>query len=219
MNYIKHLTTVFQQFSKDSRLNPSHISLYLTLFQHWNFNRFSETFYLNRGEVMKMAKIGSLATYHRCLRELNDWKYISYRPSHNIYKGSKIRMFIFETTSETTCETTPGTTAEQQPIQPIVHNINNNKHELNINKQRLPKDEFEVLEFFKKENSPVVEAKKFFNHYNSLGWKIGGKVKIIDWQSLAKKWILNIHLMDGKKSFSPKDNLTTIRDKNYDEPL
>ncbi len=31
INYIKHLNGVFQQFSKDSRLNPTHISLYMSL--------------------------------------------------------------------------------------------------------------------------------------------------------------------------------------------
>ena len=41
INYIKHLNTVFEQFSKDNKLNPTHISLYVTLFQHWNLNKFN----------------------------------------------------------------------------------------------------------------------------------------------------------------------------------
>lgn len=61
MNYIKHLNAVFQQFSMDSRLNPTHISLYVALFQFWNIHRFPEVFYINREEVMVMAKIGSKA--------------------------------------------------------------------------------------------------------------------------------------------------------------
>ena len=72
MNYIRHLNAVFEQFSKDSRLNPSHVSLYMALFQYWNINRFPEVFYIAREEVMAMAKIGSKATYHRCLRRLDE---------------------------------------------------------------------------------------------------------------------------------------------------
>lgn len=243
VNYIRHLSAVFQLFSKDSRLHPTHISLYVTLFQYWNINRFPEIFYINREEVMKMAKIGSLKTYHRCLRGLDDWKYISYIPSHNIYKGSQIRMLRFETTSDTTSETTSETMSEtpsetpsettsgtssettsetnlKQPVeQPLKHNINNNKHDLKKNKQGLPENEFEVLEYFKKENVPVVEGSKFFNHYNSVGWKLGGKMKIVNWQSLAKKWILNVELLAGEESVFPKDNLKTTKNKNYDEPL
>ena len=73
VNYIKHLKGVFLQFSKDNRLNPTHISLYVALFQIWNNNRFLEEFYINREEVMSFSKIGSKSTYHKCIRELNHW--------------------------------------------------------------------------------------------------------------------------------------------------
>ena len=99
INYIKHLNAVFSQFSKDSRLNPTHISLYIALFQLWNLNRFLEEFFINRDEVMQLSKIGSKSTYHRCIKELNHWKYIVYFPSHNPYRGSKIKMFKFGTSS------------------------------------------------------------------------------------------------------------------------
>ena len=101
VNYIKHLKGVFLQFSKDNRLNPTHISLYIALFQIWNNNRFLEEFYINREEVMRFSKIGSKSTYHKCIKDLSHWKYIMYYPSHNPYKGSKIKMFKFETLIET----------------------------------------------------------------------------------------------------------------------
>lgn len=99
INYIKHLNAVFNQFSKDNRLNPTHISLYIALFQLWNLNRFLEEFFINRDEVMQLSKIGSKSTYHRCIKELNHWKYIVYFPSHNPYRGSKIKMFKFGTST------------------------------------------------------------------------------------------------------------------------
>jgi len=83
MNYIKHLNAVFHQFSKDSRLNPTHISLYIALFQFWNRYRFPEIFYIIREEVMKLAKIGFKSTYHQCLKALDQCKNIRYLPSHN----------------------------------------------------------------------------------------------------------------------------------------
>ena len=57
MNYIKHLNGVLDQFSKDNRLNPTHISLYIALFQFWNYNRFPNDFYINREEIMKFLKL------------------------------------------------------------------------------------------------------------------------------------------------------------------
>ena len=97
VNYIKHLNNVFLQFSKDTRLNPTHISLYVALFQLWNSNFFKLEFYINREEVMAYSKIGSKSTYHRCIKELSHWEYIVYLPSHNPFKGSRIKMFQFGT--------------------------------------------------------------------------------------------------------------------------
>ena len=100
INYIKHLNGVFEQFSKDSRLNPTHISLYVALFQIWNNNFFKDEFYINREEVMNFSKIGSKSTYHRCIKELSHWNYLLYTPSHNPFKGSRIKMFNFGTSTE-----------------------------------------------------------------------------------------------------------------------
>ncbi len=215
MNYIKHLNAVFQQFARDSRLNPTHISLYIALFQFWNINRFPETFYINREEVMKMAKIGSKATYHRCLKNLSDWSFILYLPSHNPYKGSQIKMLKFGTST--------GTSSEQAVGQVLVPYININKQKENSNKLKLPKNENEVLIFFKEKNWPTIEAKKFFNHYKSIGWKLGGKIKITDWHSTAENWMLKAEeiqtLQTENKESQNRDNLKTTKIKDYGQPL
>lgn len=64
-----------------------------------NKNFFRESFYISREEVMEFAKIGSKSTYHRCIKELSHWDYIRYEPSHNPFKGSRIKMFDFGTSS------------------------------------------------------------------------------------------------------------------------
>tara|TARA_R110000823_G_scaffold74950_3_gene171492 strand:+ start:1870 stop:2529 length:660 start_codon:yes stop_codon:yes gene_type:complete len=219
MNYIKHLNSVFELFARDSRLNPTHISLYMALFQFWNINRFPEVFYINREEVMVMAKIGSKATYHRCLRRLHDWKYIRYLPSHNPYKGSQIQMLKFGTSSGSNT----GTSSEQVEEQALVPNTNINKQNKNFNKHKLPKNENEVLIFFKKEKWGANEAKKFFNHYTSIGWKVGGKIPILDWHSTAKNWMLKGDEIKKEKTLpgpsQKRDNLKITKDKDYGQPL
>ena len=215
MNYIKQLNAAFQLIVKDSRLNPSHVSLYMALFQLWNITRFAEVFYVNRQEVMQLSKIGSKTTYHRCLQDLDNWKYIKYLPSHNIYKGSEIRMPIFGTTSGhavNSKETTSG--------QVLVSNTNINKQIENINKLKLPKNEIEVIDFFKKKKWPTNEAQKFYNHYQGIGWKIGGKIKIEDWHATANNWMLKANEIKTIESVSQiKDNLRTSKIKDYDQPL
>jgi hypothetical protein len=95
MNYIKHLTGFFDRIVQDRSLNPTHISLYIALFQFWNVNRFKNPISITRDEVMRISKICSKATYHKCMRELNDKGYVKYEPSFNPFKGSMVILFNF----------------------------------------------------------------------------------------------------------------------------
>lgn len=224
MNYIRHLNAVFQKFYTDSKLNVTHISLYMALFQYWNINRFPEKFYINREDIMKMSKIGSKATYHRCLTNLDRWKYIKYYPSHNPYKGSTIRLLIFDTsyepTSGTISDTTTDITSKQLVEQALVSTININKQIENDNKRELPKNKNEVLFYFEEKKWPRLEGEKFYNHYNSINWNLGGKIKITNWQSTAENWMLKAIEFERLKEPSQKwDNLRTSKLKDYGQPL
>nr|WP_262909155.1 hypothetical protein [Muricauda sp. M10] len=128
---------VFAQFAKDNRLNPTHISLYIGLFQLWNQNYFVVEFYISREEAMAYAKIGSKSTYHRCVRELSHWNYILYSPSHNPYKGSRIKMFDFGTSNGQVLypnHTEIGTSTGQAVV-PINKHIQTIENPKNNNKQ------------------------------------------------------------------------------------
>ncbi len=92
MNYVKHLNEFLERIKADPRLNPTHVSLYFSLCRIWNISRFADSFFINREEVMVVAKIGSKATYHRCISHLNEWGYIKYYPSRNPYKGSRVKI-------------------------------------------------------------------------------------------------------------------------------
>jgi replication initiation and membrane attachment protein DnaB len=81
MNYIKHLTGFFEKVAVDKALNPTHVSLYMSLFQFWNCNRFKNPISISRDELMRISKISSKATYHKCLKNLHSLGYIKYEPS------------------------------------------------------------------------------------------------------------------------------------------
>lgn len=97
MNYIKHLAGFFDRVAIDERLNPTHISMYVSLFQFWNANRFQNPISISRNELMKVSKISAKATYHKCMKELNEWQYLKYKPSYNPFKGSLVYLFNFQT--------------------------------------------------------------------------------------------------------------------------
>ncbi len=97
MNYIRHLAGFFDRVSADERLNPTHISMYVSLFQFWNASRFKNPISISRGELMRVSKISAKATYHKCMKELNDFGYLKYKPSYNPFKGSLVYLFNFQT--------------------------------------------------------------------------------------------------------------------------
>ena len=88
MNYIKHLTGFFEKVGADYELNATHISLYMAIFQLWNQNRFQNPISISRDELMRISKIASTATYHKCMKDLTEREYVIYKPSFNPFKGS-----------------------------------------------------------------------------------------------------------------------------------
>lgn len=294
LNYIKHLTGFFDRIIPDRTLNPTHVSLYIALFQFWNVNRFKNPISITRDEVMRICKISSKATYHKCMKDLNDNNYIKYEPSYNPYKGSMVILFDFSDSlkpvqkrssstkknvsnneqvmnkQRTASDTSTGTSSEQALVSSINNkNITNNsniQNDLNLEKQaknleeenviarneaisekkeeekklREKKNNFsvtssvsskeqskdekpslaEVKSYFLQQNFPELEANKFFNYFSSVGWLIGGKIPMVDWQAAAQNWMLNaIKFKSYEKPPDRAKHLNTENDKDYGEPL
>ncbi|WP_034887640.1 hypothetical protein [Gillisia sp. Hel_I_29] len=230
MNYIKLLNTAFSTFYFDDRLNPTHISLYMALFQEWNSSRFADEFYVNRRDLMIASKIGSKSTYHRCITELHSWGYLFYLPSNNPYKGSKIKMAIIETGDEpVTGQYNPmleqlaekyhprsvPIVNQYHPIsehvmdshrptsgQALVSTINNIKQ---VNKLKQPKGRQAVINFFKEKSFNADEGKKFFEHYETRSWKTSDGKDIRDWRALAIHWMDRAELLANEIISNPKE--------------
>jgi hypothetical protein len=229
MNYIKLLNAAFEKFFFDDRLNPTHISLYMALFQEWNSSRFADEFFVNRRELMRVAKIGSKSTYHRCVTDLDAWNYLDYFPSNNPYKGSKIKMSIIGTSDEPDMgqynpklehlaeqyhpirepvlyqhRPTNGQAVDShRPVsgQALVPYINNTK-QVNNNKQ--PKGRQAVLIFFEEKGFSADEGKKFFEHYQANDWKTSDGKAIKDWRALAINWMDRIELFGEENKQNKK---------------
>ena len=305
MNYIKHLTGFFEKVVADKTLNPTHISLYIALFQFWNCNRFKNPISISRDEIMRISKISSKATYHKCLRNLHDLNYINYQPSYNPFKGSHVIMFNFSEALKpsTRAERTPlnepilNTSSEQvvnrsvtnlqtsteQAVVPYINNTNttnNTKIKNSLNDSQLtnkleceevlsdvtnatekekklrekkkeieeepqlkkengtlknhfiipglnenqpdfnPKIE-EVQRYFTQQNFPDIEAQKFYNYFSSIGWLVGGRTPMQNWNAAAQNWMLNANKFskEPEKPLLRVNQLNATTSKNYAEPL
>ncbi|MBM6498106.1 transcriptional regulator [Flavobacterium macrobrachii] len=275
MNYIKHLTGFFEKVAIDKTLNPTHVSLYIALFQFWNCNRFKNPISINRDEVMRISKISSKATYHKCLKNLHSLGYINYEPSYNPFKGSHVILFNFsedlkplpkserkpknEPLNELVSEQalnkscTSSETGTEQAVVPSINYINNtnilndknvsnlekltkNFEEINNSnlenenskeeKSSAKKEEKlhplieEVKTYFQENNFPEQEAQKFFNYFKSVGWLVGGKIPMVDWQAAAQNWMINApKFISNAEQPNRAKQLNTTTDKDYSEPL
>ncbi|WP_276499373.1 hypothetical protein [Pontibacter litorisediminis] len=115
MNYISHLTGFYHRVNRGYRLNPSHISLYMALFQQWNLHRFRNPISIAREEVMTSSHVHSRVTYHKCLRELHAWGYLHYVPSYNHFRGSLVYMLGLEEEQQRQGKICTGTGLELNP--------------------------------------------------------------------------------------------------------
>ncbi|WP_235207340.1 hypothetical protein [Pedobacter sp. V48] len=81
---------MLKRMSRDNSLLATHMSLFTALFICWQRNAFVSPFMVNRRMLMTYAKIASVATYHKCIRELREKEYIGYKPSYHPQLGSQI---------------------------------------------------------------------------------------------------------------------------------
>jgi hypothetical protein len=183
MNYIKHLTGFFEKVAIDKSLNPTHVSLYIALFQFWNCNRFKNPISISRDEVMRISKISSKATYHKCLKNLHGLGYINYEPSYNPFKGSHVYLFnfsddlkpiqkserkpkiepLFEQVDEQALNKscTSDETSSEQALVPSINYINNtnNLNIENVSNLNEQAKKFEEINNFQLKNENLKEEK------------------------------------------------------------
>jgi SOS-response transcriptional repressor LexA len=186
MNYIKHLTGFFNCISNEELIYPTHISLYLALFQSWNVNRFKNPITISRDEMMKASRIASKATYHKCIKELQLLGFIEYLPSYNPYHGTEVIMYNLSDGNKRRGSSIIGNTkpiieqvngqATEHVIEPHIYNnkqtFKNNKNisiESNFKdsfeEDYLETDEKEKKSSAKKKESPSFElVKEYFKH-------------------------------------------------------
>lgn len=90
MDGLDQLSDFFEAIETDGRISITHIGIYAALLQYRMQAGFINPIQVFSREIMSIAKLSSAITYHKCLRDLNDYGYIKYEPSFNRMKGSRI---------------------------------------------------------------------------------------------------------------------------------
>jgi hypothetical protein len=89
---MEQLSRFFIAAQKDIRIRPTHILLYLAVFECWNQNEFQNSVFMSRRKIMHLTKIHSIAIYHKYMSELHEFGYFIYEPSYRPKEGSRVWM-------------------------------------------------------------------------------------------------------------------------------
>lgn len=90
MELFPPLTKFFMAVADDPRIGSTHISLYMALLQQWNIGGGNNPFYIDRLQIMRLAKISARNTYNKCLTDLHTFGYLVYTPASNASVRSSI---------------------------------------------------------------------------------------------------------------------------------
>lgn len=82
--------SAYVKLIKDERVSVWHISVYLAFVHLWIRNGNHNPVRVSRKIIMQLARIKGIATYHKCINELQTFGYIEYHPTYDYYKGTKV---------------------------------------------------------------------------------------------------------------------------------
>jgi hypothetical protein len=82
--------TYLLSFSRDSRISVWHLGVMFGIINMASGQDIREPIFISRSKIMKLAHIGSIVTYHKCIKELQEFGYIDYLPSYHPAVGSKV---------------------------------------------------------------------------------------------------------------------------------
>ncbi len=170
------------------------------------------------------------------MKGLDEWGFIRYNASNSKFKSSKVHMYRFDNGADNGSDNSSDN-ASVQHLRPFINNTKTKKKPSKLAKQVkgellspdspsssktllrfVPPSLEQVQSFFSENKSDYLEAEKYFNHFQSNGWLVGGRTKMKDWHAAARNWILRA------KSYAEKSNPTLQRlnakqNTNYNEPL
>jgi hypothetical protein len=90
----KHLKKVFRRLDADDRITAWHISLYMGIYYIWSLSGLTRNIQVSRKRLMTLSHIKSIVTYHKCIRQLQEYGYIEYSATYHPIKGSRVTLLL-----------------------------------------------------------------------------------------------------------------------------
>lgn len=82
--------SAYVKLIQDERVSVWHISVYLAFVHLWIQGGSNNPIRVSRKIIMQLAHIKGIATYHKCIKELQKFGYIKYYPTYDYFKGTLV---------------------------------------------------------------------------------------------------------------------------------
>tara|TARA_R110002020_G_scaffold16986_3_gene60177 strand:- start:399 stop:1031 length:633 start_codon:yes stop_codon:yes gene_type:complete len=167
-------TTICNRIYKNSNLSlkaKGLLSLILSLSTHWN---------LSVGGLTKICKEGK-SSINNTIKELIDHGYIDRVQLRKDNKFNGYQYIVFESPHLSSSNNTK--TGNDQGLNTLRNKVSINK----ISKERFKKPDIEEIKVYCSERSNNVDPERFFNYYESKGWKVG-KSPMKNWKACIRTW-------------------------------
>ncbi len=198
-------------FDNTELIKPAHTALYFFAIEHCNRMGWKTKFGFPTQMAMEAVGIKNYKTYINTLNDLIDWGFIKLvSRSKNQYSATVIGM-VKNTKALSKALSKAVSKHAQKHSGSIGQSIVSIDKPKNLEPKNLePKNEGRPRNlgdlkdyFFEKIQDQLAaerESKKFWDHYQSNGWKIGGKSPMKDWKAAVRQWVGRIKEFSQKTS-------------------
>lgn len=90
MDGLELMFNFLEKARKDARIGPVHISLFTAMIKCWSEDGYPLSVNIISRDLMNVAKICSPTTYHRIIRQLDEFGYIIYVRTNSKWECSQV---------------------------------------------------------------------------------------------------------------------------------
>jgi len=88
------LQQLYKRLAAEPLLTAWHVSLMMAIMCEWENQGCKNPVNVNRRTLMQLSRIRRCMTYHKCIRQLQEYQLIHYSPSYNPLTGSVLYISI-----------------------------------------------------------------------------------------------------------------------------
>ena len=200
-NSILDYLLCFWNLQQADPLTPAEQAVFMTLLYYFNRNNREQAYTVSNYQLSEMSNI-STGSLHKIKKSLADKGYISYKagkgkraPTYNILileESSIVSSRLSSRVSSSLSSSLSSRVSSRQSsrvssrVSSTSKEIRDKSKEIRDIYDRAPTLE-EVKEYVKS-HLLKVDAEKFYDHYNSLGWVNINGVPIRDWRATCRNW-------------------------------